>query len=154
MRILVLSDSHGDAASCRLAAQKHPEAEVIIHLGDGEEDINISDGLWEGKNIFRVRGNSYRSDILGFPESLNLRLGGRKVYISHGYRENVKFGIGGILKRAGETGAEIALYGHTHVPHKSYENGIYIMNPGSIRQSSYGCADITEAGIVLLLMKL
>ena len=154
MRVLVLSDSHGDAASCRLAAQKHPGAEVIIHLGDGEEDLNISDSLWENKSIFRVRGNSYRSNILGFPESLTLRLGGRTVYISHGYSENVKFGTNLFLNRAGETGAEIALFGHTHIPYKGYENGIHIMNPGSVRQGSYGCVDITEAGVVLLLMRL
>ena len=36
MRVLVVSDSHGDSISLRRAILAQPKAEVVIHLGDGE----------------------------------------------------------------------------------------------------------------------
>ena len=39
MRIVVLSDSHSDAASCEAAIRAHPDAEFVIHLGDGADDL-------------------------------------------------------------------------------------------------------------------
>ena len=40
MRILVMSDTHGDAAALRRALLAQPKAEVVIHLGDGQEDLD------------------------------------------------------------------------------------------------------------------
>ena len=37
MRILVVSDTHGDMFTLRKAVLSQPQAEVIIHCGDGEE---------------------------------------------------------------------------------------------------------------------
>ena len=39
MRILVVSDSHGNDANLRRAILAQPTAEVVIHLGDGEEEL-------------------------------------------------------------------------------------------------------------------
>ena len=38
MRILVVSDTHHDVFSLRTAILRQPKAEVVIHLGDGEEE--------------------------------------------------------------------------------------------------------------------
>jgi len=43
MRILVLSDSHGRAGNIYDVIEKHPEAEVIVFLGDGERDFENAD---------------------------------------------------------------------------------------------------------------
>ena len=45
---------------------------------------------------------------------------------------------------------DILLHGHTHIPETVYRDGLYIMNPGSLRGSygSYGIIDITPQGIV------
>ena len=37
MRILVVSDTHGDLYSLKRALDAQPTAEVIIHCGDGSE---------------------------------------------------------------------------------------------------------------------
>ena len=52
MRILVVSDSHGNGGNLRRAIMAQPNAEVVIHLGDGEEE-------WPplGKMFLAVRGN-------------------------------------------------------------------------------------------------
>ena len=39
MRILVVSDSHGNDGNLRRAILAQPKAEVVIHLGDGEEEL-------------------------------------------------------------------------------------------------------------------
>lgn len=39
MRILVLSDSHRDKISLMMAVKLHREADVVVFLGDGEEDF-------------------------------------------------------------------------------------------------------------------
>lgn len=39
MRILVLSDSHRDKISLMMAVKLHMEADVVVFLGDGEEDF-------------------------------------------------------------------------------------------------------------------
>ena len=40
MRILVLSDTHGDFSSMLRAIDAQPNAEVIIHCGDGKAQID------------------------------------------------------------------------------------------------------------------
>lgn len=59
----------------------------------------------------------------------------------------------------GPTGRDVALYGHTHVSHTEYDDGLYLMNPGSVSASrnggnSFGIVDITPAGIVTNVVSL
>jgi hypothetical protein len=35
-----------------------------------------------------------------------------------------------------------------------YDEGLYVMNPGSARVGEYGAIDVTPSGIMLLKMKL
>ncbi len=50
---------------------------------------------------------------------------------------------------------DILLFGHTHVPYTAYDDGMYIMNPGSIGYTgTYGIVDITPSGIMTNIIKL
>ena len=49
MRILVVSDSHGNDAALRRALLSQPKAEVVIHLGDGEEELQRARGSFPEK---------------------------------------------------------------------------------------------------------
>lgn len=59
MRILVLSDSHRDKISLMMAVKLHREADVIVFLGDGEEDFQCEkmSSLLSLKEVHSVRGN-------------------------------------------------------------------------------------------------
>ena len=57
MRILVLSDTHGDFNRMMKAVTAQPTAEVIIHCGDGEEQVNYLKQTIKDKMIVGVRGN-------------------------------------------------------------------------------------------------
>lgn len=59
MRILVLSDSHRDKISLMMAVKLHREADVVVFLGDGEEDFQCEkmSSLLSLKEVHAVRGN-------------------------------------------------------------------------------------------------
>lgn len=59
MRILVLSDSHRDKISLMMAVKLHREADVVVFLGDGEEDFQCEkmSSLLSLKEVHSVRGN-------------------------------------------------------------------------------------------------
>lgn len=147
MRILVLSDSHNNYLSLKKAVENHPSAEVIVFLGDGERDINRVEELLENKYVIKVKGNCDIASTLD--ETVTQTIGGKKFYITHGYLENVKFGDDRLVYKGQSLDADIILYGHTHVPVNKRVDGIYVFNPGSIRDGNYGFIDITEKGEVI-----
>lgn len=155
MRLLVLSDSHGDYISLKMAIDNTRDADVIVFLGDGINDIErISETpIVADKRIISVRGNCDGS-FCGHPALAIENLGGIKVYCTHGYNEKVKYGYQMLMERATDAGATLALFGHTHTPYTSYENGLYVMNPGSVRENSCGIADITPNGILCFTKKI
>ncbi len=64
-----------------------------------------------------------------------------------------------MLLAARENNAQIAVFGHTHVAHCVYEQGVYLLNPGSASspragRASYGIVDITPNGIVPFIVEL
>ncbi len=153
MRILVLSDSHGDFPSLKLAVEGETDADAIIYLGDGLNDLTHIENLISKKPFVAVKGNcdSFFSE---YPERSVEIFGGKKIYCTHGYREQVKFGLETLKTNALYSEADIALFGHTHTPFSAYENGLYLLNPGSVRQNSCGIIDITPQGIICFNKKI
>ena len=59
-----------------------------------------------------------------------------------------------VVYAARERGADILLYGHTHRPLTDYEDGLHILNPGSLRAGgTYGVVDLSDAGVVLNIVR-
>lgn len=151
MRILVFSDSHGSTSGMRDALVDHPEADMIIHLGDGERDLGNLSEFIGNRRVVQVCGNcDYYSQL---PQNEMVEVMGRKIFCSHGHTEFVKHGTQYFMEKAKSLGARIALYGHTHESVTAYDDGLYVMNPGSIRMGEYGAVDIGPSGIMLLKMK-
>ncbi len=151
MRVLVLSDSHGDRWRLLKAVDAQPEAKYIIHLGDGARDMEGLKNL-PGRITLQVRGNGdFDADI---PYSLHGKLNGVDYYACHGHMEFVKHGISFLWDKARELGASLILYGHTHTAVTEYRDGVWLMNPGSVHQGEYGVIDITEKGILPILMNI
>lgn len=146
MRILVVSDSHGDVFSLRKAVRSQPTAEIVVFLGDGERDMDFVSYETENKHVIAVKGNCDFGSIL--PENVTQTISEKKLFVTHGYLENVKFGDDKLIYKGQSLGADIILYGHTHVPVNKYVDGVYVFNPGSIRNGNYGFIDITEKGVL------
>ncbi|HCC01548.1 MAG TPA: metallophosphoesterase [Ruminococcaceae bacterium] len=154
MRMLVVSDTHRDQWALQKAILSQPKADVVVHLGDGQPEAEEEKRAFPGKQFYLVRGNCDWGSKL--PAHLLLELGGKKIFLTHGYAENVKFGLDEVICAAREQKADILLFGHTHEALTDYVDGLYIMNPGSLHGSmgTYGYVDITPAGIVTNIVHL
>lgn len=152
MRLLVLSDSHGRKNLMLKAVELHPEADAVIFLGDGEGDIDFLKEIYPDIKLYAVCGNCDFSSSL--PLFLLEKFGGKTVYAAHGHNESVKYSLYGLKQKARSCSASIALYGHTHVPDTTYEDGIWYVNPGSLSVGKYAMIDITEKGIMPILADL
>ncbi len=154
MRILVMSDTHGDSESLRRAILAQPKAEAVIHLGDGEEEMERARRNFPEKTFLPVRGNCDWGSTL--PVTGEFEAQGVKIFYTHGHLYGVKSGDYHILAAAREHKAQVLLFGHTHLPREDYEDGLYIMNPGRLNGwgATYGILDITPQGIVTNIMKL
>lgn len=148
MRILVVSDSHGTDTYLRQALLAQPTAEVVIHLGDGAEEFSRLKTSFADKMFLQVRGNCDWCSPL--PDRGIFETEGAKIFYTHGHVYGVKSGLYTAVCAAREQKANILLYGHTHMPVTDYDDGLYILNPGSISgyKPSYGTVDITPQGIV------
>ncbi len=154
MRIIVLSDSHGDKLSLQMAVKNEPDAQVVIFLGDGITDFDASASVMAGKITYAVKGNCDSYFGSDYTKRLTPEIADKKFYITHGDTEQVKFGLDTLKLNAYMSKSDIILYGHTHNPHSLYSDGIYFFNPGSVRENSYGVIDITENGIMCFHKKI
>ncbi|MBQ7115281.1 MAG: YfcE family phosphodiesterase [Clostridia bacterium] len=153
MRILVLSDSHKHNFNLFSAITEEPTAEVVYFLGDGAREFEEAQFIYGKEQAFiGVRGNCDLSSFL--PEKDIRTICNKKIMATHGYLQNVKFGLEDLILEAVSEKCDIVLFGHTHKPESIYKDGIYYFNPGSLRDGCYGVIDITENGIICINKKL
>lgn len=149
MKILVVSDSHGDFRSFHRLVQSQTKAEAVLFLGDGVEEFNDIKMLFPEKMFIGVKGNNDWSSSLPIFEERVIE--GKKFFMTHGHTYGVKYGLSKIIEEGKKRRADIVLFGHTHVPHISYEDGMYVMNPGSLHRFnlSYGVIDIQNGDMLV-----
>ncbi|AOY75835.1 YfcE family phosphodiesterase [Clostridium formicaceticum] len=131
MKIAVLGDSHGQTKNIDWAMESIATKGVdyIIHTGDNFDDMRYIVESSDIKTI-GVRGN-YDTQPEGKDELLEI-LGEKKLFVTHGHRYGVKYGLEKIFYRGKELEADIVIFGHSHVPHYSIEEEMILLNPGSI----------------------
>lgn len=146
MKILVLSDSHGELAYMQLACEKE-KPDWIIHLGDFVSDADALRQACPGPRLLRVAGNcdAYRAEP-NISTCLITPVGGLNLYITHGHKLNVKLTLLRLRLAAREAGADIALFGHTHNAYCQVSDGLWMLNPGTCQNSrgSYGVIEIKD----------
>ena len=154
MRILVVSDTHKNAGNLRTALLAQPQAEVVIHLGDGEDDVALLKSSFPEKMFLQVRGNCDWGSNLPYTGTYTAE--GVTIFYTHGHLYSVKSGLYSAVCAAREQKAQVLLFGHTHQALTDYEDGLHIMNPGSagFYGPTYGTLDITPQGIVTNIVKI
>lgn len=152
MRVIVFSDSHNNFQVLQSIVLAQSKADIFLHLGDGEMELEDLQRRFPKKRIYGVAGNcDWRRSNGPTGEIL---CEGKKIFYTHGHTYGVKSGLGDFLRAARKAGAHIALFGHTHTAYNAYADGMYVMNPGAISSPrggprSYGMIDITGAGIAV-----
>lgn len=131
MNILILSDSHSSMRFMRDCVQR-VKPDVLLHLGDHAEDGAALHEAFPQIPFYQVPGNCdrHRWDPKA-PQILTPTIGGVRLYMTHGHLHHVKLHLGALVRDARDSGAQAALYGHTHQRDHHQEEGLWVINPGS-----------------------
>ncbi len=149
-KILIVSDSHGKSLNVKKAIDReYPD--MLIHLGDIEDDPDeVCDWLNDAARVWNASGKAdnerialpvpavfiqgncdrYGGDILRKVAVFDLN--DHRFFCTHGHRQGVNYGLENLMYTAMENDADIAMYGHTHIPFDDDYDGVRILNPGSI----------------------
>lgn len=158
MRLLVISDTHGRYELIDRVLRREKDAKEVFFLGDVVRDIEEVLPQYPDRNFHIVRGNcDYFCEYPLF-DIAEYKSEDVTVYFTHGHKHFVKSGVEDILDTAKKLGANIALYGHTHISKIDYIDGVYIINSGSLSlprngEASYAVIDITKGGILPAIKK-
>ena len=116
----------------------------------------LSDAHGANFNLIEALEKEREAELVYYlgPERDIRNVNGAKIYACHGHNENVKYTYSHLKELARENGCNVALFGHTHTQYCDYDDGLYLFNPGSIRNGEYGVADIEESGILFTEKKL
>ena len=142
MKVAVLSDTHSPRfwKGCPPAVARHlAGADLILHTGD-VCTAEVLDELATYAPVGAVLGNNDGPDVAawGAPETLELELDGLAVAMVH----NSGPADGRVPRmRRRFPGADVVVFGHSHIPMDRSEDGLRIFNPGSPtdkRRQPYG----------------
>jgi putative phosphoesterase len=129
-RLIILSDSHGNAKGIADLMPLIAENDYVIHLGDGAVDMRETRSLYPDK-VYACGGNcDFFSQL---PEDGILEVENVRIYFCHGHKYGVKNHLYALALAAKERDCSIALYGHTHVAGITEVDGVTLINPGSLR---------------------
>ncbi|WP_352397936.1 metallophosphoesterase [[Clostridium] aminophilum] len=155
MKVLIVSDSHRKDGNLLEVIQGTAPFDMMIHLGDGEGSDEMIRGWCEeaspGCEIHMVQGNN--DFFSGLPMEEEFMIGPYRTFITHGHRYGVSMGPERLADEAEARGAKIAMFGHTHKPYLGREDGLTVLNPGSIsyprqegRRPTFAILEIDENG--------
>ena len=147
MKILVVSDSHGRHDLLRKAIGQEAPIDMLIHAGDVEGNLDKILGPKREYEIHAVAGNMDWGDSM--PPSDQFEIGGHKVFLTHGHGYGVSYTLANLRQAAEERGADVAIYGHTHMPAMDEQNDILLLNPGSVAKPRQAGLKKTYAVIML-----
>lgn len=139
MKILLVSDSHGNNAALDELAIKYPHMDLYLHAGD-----SASMG-WSIQPFESVLGNCDYYD--NFPSHMKLPIPGGFLWMQH--RPQVD------LKMLKENGVRLFIHGHTHKRRLETIEGITFVNPGALSFArddydlSYAIIEINDGNIAV-----
>lgn len=135
-RLGIVSDSHdrGIYLEQWLNLAKRARYDAVFHLGDYD-----SDARWLSRRLdvpmICVAGNCDMFSKL--PRMARAAYGQQRILAVHGHLQDVKYGYEKLSYYAEEQGANIALFGHTHVPFADWVGGVLLVNPGALMSGRY-----------------
>ena len=129
MKILVLSDSHGNVSNMA-AAVEQSAPRMIFHLGDCWRDAEKLHDLFPDIPLEQVPGNC---DYLpSEPVEKLLFVEDKRILLCHGHTYGVKQSLLTAGYAAEEQNLDLFLFGHTHRPLVDMRGKTLFLNPGSI----------------------
>ena len=93
--------------------------------------------------MMAVKGNC---DFDNVEDELVFEVEDKNIFLCHGDRYGVKYGLEKIEKKAKDVDADIVVFGHTHTPLCIEKDNILYINPGSVSLPR----DVTYRSLVIL----
>ncbi len=153
MKILVMSDSHGNLKNVQKIVDKYGiNTQIIVHCGDapGEETTWLTE-YCTNATVVCVRGNC---DFMscGRREIETINIENKNIMVTHGHLFQAKYGLTNLSYAAQERGADIVFFGHTHIPTDETIGNVRLINPGSCSYYHPTCAvvEIDSKGNLLV----
>lgn len=128
MKILLISDTHGSIRGLDKILEGE-RFDALLHMGDAQGQEDLIRAIASPVPVDFVAGNCDFFSKESRELVLNYR--GVSVFMTHGDRYGVKSGLTRLKEAAKKAGAEVAIYGHTHVPDVSFDGSVWTVNPGS-----------------------
>lgn len=161
MKILVISDSHGDTTLLNQIVSKHRgSVELVVFLGDNLLDANEVMRDFPTIAYLGVLGNcDFPSMYTDARTDGNFKIENKRIFYTHGHRYNVNFGLEYLVANAKFNNCDIALFGHTHVALTEMINGVFVINPGSISRprdgsnGTYALLEVTSSDVKCDIME-
>ena len=129
MKILIVSDTHGKQENLLTILDRVKPIDRMIHLGDAEGQEDLIAEMAECPLDIVAGNNDFFSKL---EREKMILIGNYKVLLTHGNYYYVTSGIADIKNVAKAKGADIVMFGHTHVPVIDYDDGVIALNPGSL----------------------
>lgn len=159
-RLLLVSDTHGHYASFEaIILEFGPSCDALLFSGDGMWDLiqyleNAALSVVLRKALpgvlcfvagngdgdqFRLAQSASRvsiqesqgESVLIAPHRFILGASGHRILLVHGHRYSVDVSLDILSANARAVGADIGVFGHTHVAYTGKSEGVLMVNPGS-----------------------
>ncbi len=150
-KILVVSDTHKIVGNLIDLMTRINDVDHIVHLGDVAEDAEIAQTLCGDIPVDYVRGNCDPFSQKA-PKTAVVEIQGKRFLLTHGDVYDVKISLVRLKQAAKEQEVDVALFGHTHIPHCEWEEDILFLNPGSMtipkksKHPTYALIQIDDEG--------
>lgn len=150
MRILVVSDTHGQHKNLDKALEQVGKIDALIHMGDVEGGEHYIEAVAECETHIVAGNNDFFSFL---PKEKEFKIGRYNVFITHGHHYYVSVGTARLKQEAKSRNADIVMYGHTHRPEIDRSDDLIVINPGSLsyprqegRRATYILMEIDDNG--------
>lgn len=130
MKVLIVSDTHGREQNLAEALKRTGPIDQLIHLGDVEGGAEHIRELAGGAPAAIIAGNN--DFFCDLPDERIFTLGGHRIFMTHGHGYFVHSGTLYLKREARKKGADIVMFGHTHKPYMEEDDGLLVLNPGSL----------------------
>ena len=137
MKILILSDTHSYLDNARNVLKRiGDKMDMVFHLGDHDADALELQKEFPNLPFHYVKGNN--DYLMDTPSKKMVRAGGKNLLLTHGHKQRVHWNPDTISYWAAEQGADVVLFGHTHMPVWDDSWQVTLFNPGSIGYNEDG----------------
>ena len=150
MKVLIVSDTHGRDAALKNLLEKIKPIDLLVHCGDVEGSEDYIRDL-AGCPVQMVAGNN--DFFCDLPREEEFYIGNYHVLLTHGHYYYISMGTQMLKEDARARGFDIVMFGHTHRPCLEQDEGITLLNPGSLsyprqegRRPSYMIIDVDPEG--------